>query len=165
MGDEAEWVTVSEAARRLGVSRQAIRGRITRGTIPSQTDNHGHPLVRPVPPLPVRLPVTVCDAREGKGPPSTIPPPAIAETGGPLSLNDVRQLLGEQSERMERQHAAALAALERSHTQTVQVLVERIDAAELRAEQTQEQLADLADRMSRPWWTKWVGSSKRSTLR
>jgi hypothetical protein len=161
MDDNAEWVTVSEAARRLGVSRQAIRGRITRGTIPSQTDNHGHPLVKAIPPLPV----TMCDAREGKVTPSTIPPPAIAELTGPGSLDEVRQMLGEQSERMERQHAAALAALERSHTLTVQLLVERIDAAELRAEQTQEQLAELVDRMSRPWWTKWVGSSKRSTLR
>ena len=42
---DSEWVTVTVAARRLGITRTAIYNRISRGTLKSQTDNHGHQLV------------------------------------------------------------------------------------------------------------------------
>jgi hypothetical protein len=45
-GDENGWCSVSEAARRLGVTRSAIYSRINRKTLETMTDNHGRPLVR-----------------------------------------------------------------------------------------------------------------------
>src|SRR3954470_17787167 len=36
-----EWVSISEAARRCGVSRRAIRGRIDRGTLTARDGNAG----------------------------------------------------------------------------------------------------------------------------
>ena len=39
--EEQSWLTVSEAARRLGVSRQAIQNRIKRRTLATKTSNRG----------------------------------------------------------------------------------------------------------------------------
>ena len=39
--DEQPWLTVSEAARRLGVSRQAVAHRIKRGTLTTKSSNRG----------------------------------------------------------------------------------------------------------------------------
>src|SRR3954451_11012192 len=36
-----EWVSISEAARRCGVSRRAIRGRVDRGTLTARDGNAG----------------------------------------------------------------------------------------------------------------------------
>jgi hypothetical protein len=67
----------------------------------------------------------------------------------------------------------AQAAIERS------LLVERVDAAEIRAEQATEQaraahqrMADFVDRVvatvptvgAVPWWRRWLGVSKRSDI-
>src|SRR3954451_25164931 len=46
MGDDngnelGEWVTVSEAGRRFGLSRRAIRDRLDRGRLTARTDNAG----------------------------------------------------------------------------------------------------------------------------
>lgn len=42
---DGEWLTVAAAARRLGVSPRAIRGRIDRGTIPSKPNGNAGKLV------------------------------------------------------------------------------------------------------------------------
>jgi hypothetical protein len=49
--DEQPWLTIAEAARRLGVSRQAVSNRIKRGTLTTRTSNRGV-LVRIPPALP-----------------------------------------------------------------------------------------------------------------
>ena len=160
---DMEWVTVSEAARRLGVTRQAIRGRIARKTIPCQHDNHGHPMVMAVAPVPF----PVCSGT-GDNSPVTVPLRAVvtaptAETRplptaappdrtGLVSLDDVRLLLGEQREAMERQHRDAM-----------QMATERIDAAEVRAERLENHLLRLLEDR-RPFWTRWFGKSKTSDL-
>jgi hypothetical protein len=54
--NEQPWLTVSEAARRLGVSRQAISHRIKRGTLRTQPSNHGL-LVQIPPDAPVAVTV------------------------------------------------------------------------------------------------------------
>ena len=46
MDDNGQWMSVADAARRLGVTRQAIQGRIKRNTIEHQHDNRGNPIVR-----------------------------------------------------------------------------------------------------------------------
>ena len=45
-GDGGDWCSVSEAARRLGITRSAIYSRINRKTLDAMDDNHGRPLVR-----------------------------------------------------------------------------------------------------------------------
>jgi biotin operon repressor len=44
--DNGEWLSVASAARRLGVSRQAIQNRVKRGKIEHRLDNRGNPIVR-----------------------------------------------------------------------------------------------------------------------
>ena len=44
--EDTSWITLSEAARLLGVSRTAVRQRVQRGTLPTMPDNHGRPLTR-----------------------------------------------------------------------------------------------------------------------
>ena len=44
--DNSEWMPVAQAARRLGVTRQAIQNRIKRGRIEHRQDNRGNPMVR-----------------------------------------------------------------------------------------------------------------------
>jgi excisionase family DNA binding protein len=51
--DEQPWLTVSEAARRLGVSRQAVAHRIKRGTLTTRSSNRG---------ILVRIPAAAPDA-------------------------------------------------------------------------------------------------------
>jgi septal ring factor EnvC (AmiA/AmiB activator) len=45
MAQEPVWLTVVEAARRLGVTPQAVRARIKRGSLESRPDNKGNLLV------------------------------------------------------------------------------------------------------------------------
>src|SRR5512135_530627 len=46
MDDETDWLTVPEAARRLGVTPTAIRNRIKRGTLASKPQGNRGVLVR-----------------------------------------------------------------------------------------------------------------------
>ena len=164
-----EWVSVSEAARRLGVTRSAIRNRVKRGTLLHQSDNHGHPMVR----VPVAPPGTVRGGPSREVPVEPVPPDTLSESSGTISLDDVRRLLGEQSDRMERQHAAELARIQSQTAGERQFWIERADAAELRAQEANGMLRDLVDKiMAMPepagsWWG-WLatlfGSSKRSKV-
>jgi hypothetical protein len=51
MDDNGQWVSVADAARTLGVTRQAIQGRIKRDTIEHRHDNRGNPIVRVTSPI------------------------------------------------------------------------------------------------------------------
>ncbi len=152
---DGEWLNISEAARRLGISRQAIQQRIRRKAIVWRHDNTGAPQV------------FIASAKSKYSSASSEPAVAdVAATSAPavaglLSLTDVRQLLGEQRSA----HESAMAALQASHRESVQLLIERVDAAEVARETLAAQMAELVERLSRPWWTGWVGSSKRSTIR
>jgi len=154
------WVSVSECARRLGVTRAAIKSRIKRGTLPSMTDNHGNPLVR------VGA-GAVSDGTYRKAPPDTsrqvstdtVPVPTGSAQGvaALVSLEYVRTLLVQQQEA----HCAAMASLHAAHRDAMAMMTERIDAAECRVEQL---LDHLLDRHDRPWWSRLFGQSKRSNL-
>jgi len=148
VGDD--WVSVSEAARRLGITRAAIRSRIKHNSLSSMTDNHGNPLVRL--PLP----------SSRQSPPETsrkVPPgayqegsSAVAGASGPVSLADVRAMLGEQ----QAAHNAAMAALERQHRDMVAIVLERADEAAVRAERAERLLIRvLSERARRRWWRFW----------
>ena len=144
--DGGYWVSVSEAARRLGCSRQAIQKRITRGTIPTRVNNRGERLVQAVAgAAPVSsAPVTVT-TRQPAAPVRTSPE---VDRSGLISLADVRHLLGEQAERLERAHRDALALVQ-----------EHADASAVRAERAERLLFRMmAERARRPWWLRWLGS-------
>ena len=59
--DEQPWLTVSEAARRLGVSRQAVAHRIKRGTLETKKSNRGVLVRIPAAPPDVTVAATVDD--------------------------------------------------------------------------------------------------------
>ena len=163
-------VPITEAARQLGVSSDTIARRIKAKKIFARRDNSGKWLVDVASAAPAEPTVAVASSAPLHATAATAssvagPPVAAPEGVGLVSLDAVRVLLGEHCDRLERQHTAAMSAMERAHSAAMDMMRERTDAAEIRAEQTAEQLADLVDRLSKPWWTKWVGSSKRSTLR
>ena len=54
-------------------------------------------------------------------------------------------------------HKAELERLVASHRETVQLLIERVDAAELRAERMEELLREVLAHQRRPWWRRWFG--------
>ena len=43
--DDGEWLSVSAAAKRLGVTRQTLQNRIKRGTIEHRRNNRGDPMI------------------------------------------------------------------------------------------------------------------------
>ena len=138
MDDGMEWVSVSEAARRLGVSRAAIRGRIERGTIDHQLDNHGHPLVR------LALPVTgtVPSGMERNMARSTLPP--RRHKGSPPPVQDAPDTIPAPAmrdtvDRIQAAHNAALAA--------AQEQVERVRAD--MAKQAAQHRTDIAEQQAR----------------
>jgi ribosomal protein L20 len=71
---------------------------------------------------------------------------------------------------VERANLAAMERFERQHREALALMVERIDAAELRAEVANRMLNDLVTRImaapiggatpapaARPWWARWFG--------
>jgi len=173
-----EWLTVTAAARRLGITRTAVYSRIKRGTLQTQTDNHGHQLVN------VDTNVTRDTLRKVTR--DTVTPTLNPEpsTEPPHPRQDVSEMipasvLRDTVEAIQQAHGAALAALEQrllqqdaNHLAEVDRLVgqvhaerafwiERADAAEVRAEAAEQRLADSR----RPWWSRLFGTSRRSSIR
>ena len=155
MDAEIPWLSIPEAARRLGVTPQAIRKRLKRGTLQSRRNNRGQEIVQ-VPGV-AECPAGVANPQE---PIQELSQPHGSQPSGLVSLDDVRMLLGEQAERFERQHVAAMAALQEAHREAIGLLVERVDAAECRAEALMDQITAPAQ----PWWTRLFGRSTRSKL-
>ena len=178
--DEADWINLTEAARRLGVSRTAIRQRIQRGTLPSMMDNHGRPLTRLQNGFATVhngtfqnvVKETVAEKTEPlSGQSETVP----VSAGVPLSLH--REIVANLQanhdaafERLERQadaamaalrsdleaerlrHAAELSRLERAYRAGTEALMNRVAGL----------LVERRER--RPWWALWFGASKRSKI-
>ena len=136
--DNSEWLSVAEAARRLGVSRQAIQNRIKRGRIEHRQDNRGNPMVC-VAATPGQ-PVSGATCATEVAPPEQATA-AVAATGM-VSLSDVRAMLGEQAERQQRQHEAEIARLERAWRGVLE-------------SQTEKYLRVMMANRSRPWWRFW----------
>ena len=187
---ESEWLTVSEAARRLGISRTSVRGRIKRRTLRTMTDNHGNPLVS--------LEAPPSGAASGGVEASVEAPPGQShDSADPtplMSLADVRLLLGEQQAAHDRAIAAlqashnsallahnnAMAAVYASHRDAMAMMVERVDAAEIRAERVEQRLDQVLDQLLAdrrqpvanqvehgdrlPWWRRWFGSFSKSDM-
>ena len=153
MDAETPWLSIPEAARRLGVTPQAIRKRLKRGTLQSRRNNRGQEIVQ-VPGVAER-PDGVANQQ---APVQELSQPNGSQPSGLVSLADVRQLLGEQAERFERQHREQVevlrSSLQEANRDAIGLLVERVDAAEVRAEAAEQRLADSR----RPWWARWLGT-------
>ena len=143
MDEFSHWVPITEAARTLGLTPQAVRKRIARGALESRRNNRGKELVlvanRPHEPETQPTP----QPKEPKQEPKN-----RNRTGTPaVSLEDVRLLLGEQAQRMQAAHDAALARMQ-----------EQADSASVRAERAERMVVRmLTERARRSWWRRWLG--------
>jgi len=152
-GDDKDWCSINEAARRLKVTPTAIRNRIKRRTLKTKPNgNHGR-LVwvpRPVPP-------TVTLTSDGTVPETVSP--TVPPTVDPL-VPELRDRIGELQTRlsaaqeellvMARNLGAAQNEITALQTQTADARADR-DAWRLQA----ERLATPAP--PRPWWRRLAG--------
>lgn len=130
MADETVWLTIPVAAKRLGVTPQAIRNRINRGTLETQKNNRGQILVRVAPTVPSTVPATVGNR--------------LASGDNPLQAIVERQL--EQIADL-REQVARLGGIDAARQQQV---------ADLQAER--DRLLALVERLTErqgPWWRRW----------
>jgi len=168
--DNGEWLSVTAAARKLGLSRQAIQNRIKRNSIAHRRDNMGNPIVRvaATSPQPVSGAIAVHVAA------TPVAPPEAPKADGTDLVAELRLMLEKQEsarERNRREQVAVLEAAEgrrladladrdRLHRATVSLLIERVDAAECRAERVEERLDQILDQLleqRRPWWRRVIG--------
>ena len=136
-------VHLSEAAALLGVSKDAVRMRVKRGTLPSEKGEDG------------RVYVWVNDNPDGD--PNTVPPEPQVEAW--------RELLDELRDRVR-----SLEESNRENRRIIAALTSRIPALEAppEAPQSPEQGEQAGDRVggpqqpeaatSRPWWRRWLGA-------
>jgi len=195
---DSEWVTVTLAAKRLGITRTAVYNRIKRGTLQTQTDNHGHQLVSIVdtvardtlrhvtrdtvtvgliPEVPTELRQPTQDASE------VVPLSLHRETVAALQATakeaeerhraDMAQERDQMARQLAERDSLHLGAIERLQAQAAlerALWLERVDAAELRAERVEQRLDQVLDHLLQrqperePWWKRWFGISKRSKI-
>lgn len=170
--DADDWCTVAEAARRLGVTPTAIRGRIARRTLRTRPNgNHqGHLVLVPRPPA-------AAQHGAGKGEGHGVETPD--ENGSatvPDALDHVMDVLvAELRGRLTELQARATAAEAERSAIAQQAAVERVQAADERARlqgvltaalagrdadldrhrrEVEELQRELRDLRSRPWWQR-----------
>ena len=132
---DSDWLTVTAAARRLGITRTAVYNRIKRGSLSVQVDNHGHQLVN------VGVTVTRDTLRNVTRDTVSTPlnqerpaePPGKALGGTELIPVSVLH--------------ETVKALQASHREALALMVERVDAAELRAERVEQRLDQVLDHL------------------
>ena len=180
-----QWLSVAAAARHMGLSRQAIQNRIKRGRIEHRLDNRGNPIVR--------VAATTADSVSGatgfvsgatgataqttrKSVLLPVAPDTFVSVAGDIAATEPAVLPPVSPGMMPvSAHLAELERLQQAHSVTVGVLresismaTERADAAECRAERTEERLGEILSELldqRRPWWSRWLGPSSRSNLR
>ena len=156
-----EWLIIPEAAKRLGVTPQAIRKRIKRGTMQALRNNRGQEIVQ--------IPVAVDGSQEPEEPPE--PAGQLAETvrpqPRPTTVRTVATDRDREIDRLQAAHAAHVATLERQlaaitaqSEREIERLcgqfaaersfwTERSDAAEMRAEATERLLFEALGTLER----------------
>jgi chromosome segregation ATPase len=141
MADEQPWLTLTDAAQRSGLAREAIRARARRRLIPSRRGNRGEMLVQ----LPADL---LAGAGQGLA-----EPPAVDSTGLPAGMADLMAEVAELREKLarleaERDAAKAVAVAE----QAAAVAEANSKAAALR--ELVDELKQLLAEARRPWWRR-----------
>jgi hypothetical protein len=180
MYSEPVWLSIADAARLLGVTPQAIRKRLKRGTINSRIGNRGQVMVE------------VANHREPTQEPRQ--PRTQEPVANPVALvvpwAEHQRIIAEQQARHDADVARRLAERDTLHLDTLGRLqaqaaaerslwLERIDAAEIRAERVEQRLDQVLDHLlterrsvltqdetgdREPWWRRWFGHSTRSKL-
>jgi hypothetical protein len=141
MAEESPWLSLTEAAQRSRLSREAVRARARRGLIPSRKSNRGDTLVQ----LPAEL--LSGDGQDNgqgmSGTSSTLESDLLAEVA------ELREKLARTESRLE----SALSTLT-----TEKAAAESTRLAEVAAKD--ELIAELKAMLAearRPWWRKLVG--------
>ncbi|MBF0562074.1 MAG: hypothetical protein HQL37_08650 [Alphaproteobacteria bacterium] len=155
--DHAEaWLPIKEAAKRLGLSEKALRSRIVRRTIRARRGNDGRVHVMIPHATPEHAPeihrsmfgAEQTEARQThQGATELVPVSVMRETVQALQASHSASLAAALQAQRDA-HLATLDAVERLHQEQVEMLVERIDRAELVIER-------LLDERRRPWWRFW----------
>ena len=151
------WLTYAEAAKRLGVSANAIKQRVKRGALLATRGNDGQPRVS--------LPVRHGDTDTAK---QNRPTPTPATPADPMvALSKALEMVAIERARADQQLVEERRRHESEIERTIGQIcaertfwIERADAAEVRAEAAEERLHQaILDRtkQSRPWWRRWVG--------
>jgi len=174
------WLTYQEAAKCLGLSVNAVKLRVSRGKLLASRGNDGHPRVL----LPVSAQVSKVSIVSTDTIPrhDTTPTPLTPEPMMPVSK--ALALVEAQQARADAQAARHLAerdALHLGHVDRLlaqagmerQLWLERVDAAELRAERVEQRLDQIIDHLLqrsepasswRGWLGRWLGTSKKSEI-
>ncbi len=169
------WLTYGEAAKRLGLSVNAVKLRVSRGKLLASRGNDGHPRVL----LRVSDGVSKVSAVSTDTIPRHDTTPTPLTPGAMIPVEQALAMLESERTRQEAQTARRLAEAQAQHQDTLvrilaqsaserALLVERVDAAECRAERVEEKLDQVLERLldqHQPWWSRWFGSSRRSNLR
>jgi hypothetical protein len=192
LSNETSWLPVAEAARVLGLTEQALRKRVARGTIDARKNNRGTLVVlvsnagefQAQPGLPSLDKSGATTSTTGQGGVHNAASPAVADAADMMPVSAHQKVV----ETLQEALTAARADLEaerRRHEAEIERMVgqfhaersfwcERADTAECRAEQTTAALNDLVTRILTlvpapqsvaPWWERWFGVSRRSDIR
>jgi hypothetical protein len=135
MAEESPWLSLTEAAQRSGLSREAVRARARRGLVPSRKGNRGDMLVQ--------LPADLLSGNVQGGDQGVSVAPSTLESDLLAEVAELREKLARAESRLESDLAAA----------------ESTRAAQVAAKD--EVIADLREQLAwhrRPWWRWWVGS-------
>lgn len=143
-GSLPAWVTVTEAARRLGVSRAAVYSRVKRGTAKARRGNAGVEVQWPLPEAESAL-------RQGD---------AQAYAQGDGTLTD--ELRAERDEaRMEaallRQEVAELRERAGRAEGQAAILQDALGREQARADRLEAELREAHQEARRPWWRRLLG--------
>ena len=175
------WLTYQEAANHFGISVNAVTLRVKRGKLLATRGNDGHPKVcvrlsddmsTQSPQLSKGLSRPVrTDVRQTEPVVSVEPMMSVSQAMALVSeeradatrrITEIQTMHLDLMNRLQTQ-----GALERS------IWMERVDAAELRAERVEQRLDEVIDHLLKqqsnnkhePWWKRWLGSSATSSLR
>ena len=151
MAEEGPWLSLTEAAQRSGLAREAIRARARRGLIPSQKGNRGDMLVQ------LAADLLAGHGRELAGAPADTVADLLAEVA------DLRERLARVE--TERESARTVATAEIAAAKAgaaAEVAAKEAVLAEVRAQVEREiargdALADQLAEARRPWWRRWLG--------
>lgn len=169
-----QWLPIPAAAAMLGITENAVRIRVRKNRLLASRDNHGR--------------IVVCLTKSGPDSSSLVQPTNADQSPTTIESADVPETMPvslhrEMVERLQAQHAAALTAVQTMHQDLVNRLqaqsamerglwLERIDAAELRAEAFEAKLDKILDRLLTErqshrwtnWFSQWFGASKKQLL-
>src|SRR4051794_7201494 len=143
--EQGPWLTLSEAASRSGLHREALRARAKRGQLPSRRGNAGQVLVQ--------LPPDLLNAAQGSAQGvAQAQVEQLAEV-----IHDLEHELGELRERLARAEAERDAAV---RTGEVEARLLREQLAEVRAER--DRTAELLKAaLDRPRWVERLARALR----